>query len=133
MTNLRSLVISIAVLILMVGVAVPIFNTIQEERVNLAFFELMESEILETGGSKVRLDESNEPFVYLMKQPKQALKKCLRYETENPDAENLLLNTTLGMMAYRQIHDQEFALDGLSLNETVKKQDPKLYEQLTKK
>lgn len=133
MKNLRSLGISVAVLILILGVAMPIFTTIQEERVNLAFFELMESEIMYTGGSMIRLDQSNEPFAYLMKHPKQALKICLSYEAENPEDEKLLLNTTLGMMAYRQIHDQEFALDGLSLNDTVKKQDPKLYRQLTKK
>lgn len=130
MKNLRSLSVSVAVLILILGVLLPIFATVQEERVYLAYTELMESDILDDKMPRIVLNDNSEQFVYLMKHPKETLKNCLKYELENPEGAKLLLNTTLGIMAFQKITDEKSMYDALSLNATVQKQDPKLYEEL---
>lgn len=133
MKTIRSISVSVTVLILLIGVALPIFSTVQDERIYLAYTKLMETDIMGAQSPQIILDASNEPFEYLMKHPQKTLKRCLNYEAENPEDSKLLLNTTLGVMAYQKINDSKFSINGYSLNETIKKEDPKLYEQLMEK
>ncbi len=133
MKNLRSLVAPIAVLIITLGVAIPMYGAIQEERQYLAFSGVMEADLLNNQESS-RIMENNAAHVdYLLKHPRQTLKACLQYEIDNPEDARWELILLLGGMAYQKIEDEKLVTDGVSLIRSLKEQNPELYDVLMKK
>lgn len=131
--SLNALVIPVIVLILVVGVLLPIFSTIKEERCSLAFSKVIESDLLLSKSPEQIIAEQSDTIAYLMKYPKQTLKNCIAYEDENLNSSKDDLIWNLAKIAYGQITNENLPEEPEKLNEFIKAKNPELYAELVEK
>ncbi len=129
--SLNALIMPAIVLILTVGLVLPVFNTIQEERCRLAFSEVVESDLVESETASQALSHHSKAVGYLMKHPRQTLKNCLAYESENPESTDHDLIIVLAGTAYEQIRHHKLPADVIHLKQEIQNTDPELYQDLT--
>lgn len=102
MMNLKRLFVPVAALIFILGLVLPVFNLIQEERCSLMFSEIVTSDIVGIGISATETIWSHpQQISYLMKHPEQTLKNCMDFEDASPDTEQKDLNSELAKMAFK--------------------------------
>lgn len=120
-------------LILTLGVILPIFKTIQDERCSLAFSKVIESDLLLAKSIEQIITEQTETIDYLMKHPKQTLKNCVEYETQNPENPKSEILIKLAGPAYKKITNEDLPKETVCLNKTIQISNPELYEELVAK
>lgn len=129
--TMNALIVPAAALILVLGLLVPIFNTIQGERCSLAFSKIMESDLLGVQAPDQVLEAHAETLNYLMKHPRQTLRICLAYAAENPRDPKLELNAVLAEKAYEGIRSEKLELVSADIHRSILMADPELYQELT--
>ncbi len=128
---LKVILLPTILLILIVGCLVPVYNTLKEERCNLALMTLLESDLLNIKSADLIFAEHPDSVAYLMNHPKTTLKICLDYEAENPEGENTVLIHTLTAEAYSKVTSGVLPKDKGNLKEMLQATNPELYKELT--
>lgn len=128
---LKVILLPTMLLVLIVGCLVPVYNTIKEERCNLALMTLMESDLLNIKSADQIFAEHPDSVAYLMNHPKSTLEICLDYEAENHQSENTVLLHTLAAKAYSKITSGVLPKNKDNLKEMLQVTNPELYEELT--
>lgn len=127
--NLKVILLPTVFLILVIGCLVPGYRAFQEERCNLAWLTLVESDLLDTKSADEIFAEHPESVAYLLKHPKMTLRICLRHD-ENTESQDAAVLYALAGRAYEKVTKNKLPMDQSSLKEAVRAGSPELYEEL---
>lgn len=128
--NLKIVVMPIVLLILTIGLIVPIYTVIQEERCSLAFMKIISSDPVNIKPVSEIFDQNPDSVAYLMNHPKMTLKICLDHEAEAPDSDQAALVFGLAQTAYKEITTERLPENRGGLRASLQAEDPALYDEL---
>lgn len=131
--NLKIVVMPIVLMILTIGLIVPIYTVIQEERCSLAFMKIISSDPVNIKPVSEIFDQNPDSVAYLMNHPKMTLKICLAHEAETPDSDQAALVFSLAQAAYQEISNEALPGNRGGLRLFLQEEDPALYDELTSK
>lgn len=131
--TLKIVVMPIVLMVLTIGLIVPIYTVIQEERCSLAFMKIISSDPVNIKPVSEIFDQNPDSVAYLMNHPKMTLKICLDYESEALDSDQAALVFSLAQAAYQEISNEALPENRGGLRLFLQEEDPALYDELTSK